>query len=179
MLNGNYSIDAKVKSINFVSDFTAMTRQINPNIEINIKKAISDNNLKNLEQAISKSLQIIIIYILATFLVLLNISSTTYYWIDGRKKEIAVRMLSGGKPSNIKLMMLRDYLIIATIGYGIGLLPAIIIIRIEKLFSFIGGIIYPAAIITGYGACIAIGVVVGFIFLTARLKQNIILQVRG
>lgn len=88
-------------------------------------------------------------------------------------------MLSGGKSSNIRCMMLRDYILIVTIGYGIGLLPAIIIIHIETLFSFIGGVIYPVAIITGYGACIVIGAIAGFIFLTIRLKQNIIMQMRG
>jgi len=178
ILNGDYSFDAKDKSVDLVNDFIAVAKQINPTMTIDTREAISNDALKNLEQAFSESLQIIIAYILTAFLVMLNISNTTFYWIGGRRKEISTRMLSGGKPSNIRNMILRDYIFLVTIGYGIGIIISIIVINLE-IFSFIGGSIYPASAISGYIVCLAIGLVLGFIFLNKILKQNIILQMRG
>jgi len=177
MLNGNYIIDAKEKSIEFLKGFTSLTKKINPDIQIEVWKAELILPTQNIQQTIKNSKHFIIAFSLTAFLILLNISSITNYWIDGRKKELSVRMLSGGKPYAIIRMMLRDYLIIVTIGYGFGLIIGISILYSET-FSFIGGTIYPAAVIAGYVACLAIGIIAGFISLTKKLKQNIILQMR-
>lgn len=177
-LNGNYTIDAKEKSIGFLNDFKSLAREINPDIRIDVEEAIIANNTQKLLLAAISSSYLLIVFVLTAFLILLNISSITNYWIEGRKKEISVRMLSGGKPSAVRNMMLRDYLLIVTVGYGLGLLLAIIILQ-STAFLFIGGTIYPAVVISGYAVCLVIGAVAGFISLTVRLKQNIILQMRG
>lgn len=178
MLNGDYTIDAKEKSIEFLKGFASLARQINPYIRIDVKKATIVNNTQKLIQAFNNSIKFVTVFILTAFLVLLNIFNITNYWIEGRKKELSIRMLSGSRASNIRRMMLLDYLLIVTIGYGFGLLIGIIILHSET-FSYIGGTIYPAAVIVGYVLCMAIGIIAGFISLTMRLKQNIILQMRG
>jgi len=177
-LNGYYTIDANEKSIDFLKGFKSLAKQINPYIRIDVKKATMVSNTQKLLRAFNNSTKLVIVFILTAFLILLNISSITNYWIEGRKKEISVRMLSGGRAFNIIKMMLRDYLLIVTIGYGIGLIISIIILHSET-FSYIGGTIYPAAVIAGYVTCIVIGIIAGFISLTMKLKQNIILQMRG
>jgi ABC-type antimicrobial peptide transport system permease subunit len=177
-LNGNYNIDAKEKSLEFLKAFASLARQINPYIRIDVKEVTIVSNTQKLLQALNNSIKLVSVFILTAFLILLNISSITNYWIEGRKKELSLRMLSGGKPPAIIKMMLRDYLLIVTIGYGFGLLIGIIILHSET-FSFIGGTIYPAVVIVGYVTCLAIGIIAGSISLTKRLKQNIILQMRG
>lgn len=177
-LNGDYIIDAKENSIGFLRGFTSLIKKINPhNIYIDVGEAVLITNRQNIQQTIKNSMPFIIVFFLTAFLILLNISSITNHWIEGRKKEIFIRMLSGGKPSTIRWMMLRDYLMIATIGYGLGLLLAIVAIWLGIL-SFIGKNIYPLVVIAGYMVCITIGVIAGFIYLTVNLKQNIIMQMR-
>jgi len=177
-LNGDYIVDAKEKSIEFLKDLTSLIKTINPdNINIDVGEAVLITNTQNIQQTIKNSMPFIIVFFLTAFLILLNISSITNYWIEGRKKEILIRMLSGGKPSTIRWMILRDYLLIATIGYGLGLLLAIIAIWLGIL-SFIGKNIYPLVVIAGYITCITLGAIAGFVYLTIKLKQNIILQMR-
>jgi len=182
-LNGYYTIDAKEKSGEFLEGFTNLVKKINPDIRIDreevIEEAIIVNNTQRLLRAINyeDSMKLLILIILPAFLILLNIPSITNYWIEGRKKEISVRMLSGGKPSAIRNMMLRDYLLITTIGYVFGLLLVIIVANF-KLFLFIGVTVYPAAVISGYITCLLIGLILGFISLTIILKKNVIIPTR-
>lgn len=176
-LNGDYIIDTKEKSIEFLKEFISLAEKINPDMDINVREAVLITNMQNIQQIIKKSIHFIIAFSLTAFLILLNISSITNYWTEGRKKELSIRMLSGGRSSTIRMMMLRDYLLVVTIGYGLGLLVAIIIIW-SGVVSFIGITIYPAAVLLVYAACLVIGVIAGFISLTKRLKQNIILQMR-
>lgn len=177
-LNGDYTIDAKEKSLDFSDDFAALARKINPDIHIDVEETIISNNTQGLLRAINyeDSMKLFILIILPAFLILLNIPSITNYWIEGREKEISERMLLGGRLSAIRNMMLRDYLLITTIGYVFGLLLAIIILQL-KVFSFIGTI-YPAAVISGYITCLLIGLILGFISLTIILKKNVIIPTR-
>jgi len=181
LLNGNYTIDAKEKSMEFLNDFKTLAGKINPDISIDLEEVevvIPVNNTQRLLRAINyeDSVQITTICFIISFLILLNIPSITNYWIEGREKEISERMLSGGRPSAIRNIMLRDYLLITTIGYVFGLLLAIIILQ-SKAFSFIGTI-YPAAVISGYITCLLIGLILGFISLTIILKKNVIIPTR-
>ncbi len=180
-LNGDYTIDAKEKSGEFLEGFTNLVKKINPDIRIDreeVEVVIPVNNTQRLLRAINyeDSMKLLILIILPAFLILLNIPSIINYWIEGRKKEIYARILSGGKPSAIRNMMLRDYLLITTIGYVFGLLLAIIILQ-SKAFSFIGTI-YPAAVISGYITCLLIGLILGFISLTIILKKNVIIPTK-
>jgi len=177
-LNGYYTVDAKDKSLEFLEDFTDFAKEINPDIQIDVEEAIIANNTQKFLQAIGNSGYLLVVFAITAFLILLNISNITNYWIDGRKKEISIRMLSGGTPYTIRNMMLRDYLLIVTIGFGIGLLLSIIIVNNLEIFSFIGVTIYPASVISGYIVCLIIGLISGFISLNVRLKKNIIHQMR-
>lgn len=181
-LNGDYTIDAKEKSMEFLNDFKTLAGKINPDISIDLEEVemvIPVNNTQRLLRAINyeDSVQITTICFIISFLILLNIPSITNYWIEGRKKEISARMLSGGKPSAIRNMMLRDYLLITTVGYVFGLLLVIIVAHLEP-FSFMGVTIYPAAVISGYITCLLIGLILGFISLTIILKKNVIIPTR-
>lgn len=180
-LNGGYTIDAKEKSGEFLEGFESLAREINPDIQIDAEEVevITINNTQKLLRAINyeDSIMIMAVCIITSFLILLNIASITNYWIEGREKEISARVLSGGKPSAIRNMMLRDYLLITTIGYIFGLLLVIIVAHLEP-FSFMGVTIYPAAVISGYITCLLIGLILGFISLTIILKKNVIIPTR-
>lgn len=179
-LNGYYTIDAKEKSEKFLEGFIALAVEINPDIQIDAVRqgTIIASDTQKFLRAMDYSRYLVIVFAITAFLILLNISGITNYWIEGRKKEISIRMLSGGKPSTIRNMMLRDYLIIITMSYGIGLLLSIILINNLEIFSFIGGTIYPTAVISGYIGCLITGLISGFISLNIRIKKNIILQMR-
>lgn len=179
-LNGDYTIDAKEKSMEFLNDFKHVAKKINPGICIDLEEVevVAVNNTQRLLRAINydDSLKIMTVCIITSFLILLNISSITNYWIKGRGKEISVRILSGAKPHIIRNMMLRDYLLIITTGYVAGLLLAIILVYPGPL-SFMRVSIYPVAVISGYIICLLIGLVFGSIYLTIRLRKNAIIQI--
>ncbi|MDI6735861.1 MAG: hypothetical protein QME42_06665 [bacterium] len=178
-INGIYSIDAKGNSRDFLNDFEKAAKKINPDIKIEeIKKSKVDDVIWMLKMAIDSSMNFLVMLVFTIFLILLNISSITNYWIEGRKREISIRMLLGGKASAIRNMMFRDYLLIVTIGYGIGVLLAIILLYFAKKSFYLEVTIYTVAIIFCYIACLIIGMISGFIFITIKLKQNILLQMR-
>ncbi|MBZ4666577.1 MAG: hypothetical protein JG770_1830 [Mahella sp.] len=176
-LNGVYFIDAKEKSMDYFDGLAAYAKKINP--EINMRAEVnSASTSQNLIQSIRETQVLIIAFALTIILVLLNVFSTTYYWLEGRYKELAVRIMSGAGTPSLRRMLLRDYLLIVTIGYGIGLALAIIIIQ-AGLFPFIGESVYMSAVVVGYLLCLAVGIVTGSIALSLRLKQEIITQIRG
>lgn len=176
-LNGSYFIDAKEKSMDVFDELTLYIRRINP--EIDIKAHVNTaSTSQNLMQSIRNTQVIILAFALTSILVLLNVFSMTYYWIEGRYKELAVRIMSGGRLPRIRLMMLLDYLLIVTIGYGFGLIIAVMVIK-SGMFPFIGETVHLAAVIAGYLLCLAAGSFAGWISLTLRLRQEIITQIRG
>ncbi len=176
-LNGIYSIDAKEKSMDSFDGFTTYAQKINPGINIRAEAATASTP-QHLIQSIRNTQILIIAFALTIILVLLNVFSTTYYWLEGRYKELAVRIMSGAGTPSLRGMLLRDYLLIVTIGYGIGLALAIIIIK-AGWFPFIGESVHLSAVVVGYLLCLAAGTVTGSIALVLRLKQEIITQIRG
>lgn len=176
-LSGIYSIDAKEKSMDSFDGFMTYAKKINP--EINMRAEVTTaSTTEHLIQSIRNTQVLIIAFALTIILVLLNVFSTTHYWLEGRYKELAVRIMSGAVTPSLRGMLLRDYLLIVTIGYGIGLALAIIIIK-AGWFPFIGESVHLFAVVAGYLLCLAAGTVTGSIALALRLKQEIITQIRG
>ncbi len=176
-LNGSYSLDAKGKSMDLFAELAHYAGQINPQIDIKAYTNKSSTS-QNIMESLRKTLVVIMAFVLTAVLVLLNVFSTTYYWIEGRYKELAVRMLSGSRLPRIRRMVLRDYLLLVTIGFAFGLLAAALVIK-SGIFPFIGETVHWAAVIAGYLLCLAMGTLAGWISLSLRLKQEIIAQVRG
>lgn len=78
LLNGNYTIDAKEKSMEFLNDFKTLAGKINPDISIDLEEVevvIPVNNTQRLLRAINyeDSVQITTICFIISFLILLNI----------------------------------------------------------------------------------------------------------
>ncbi|WP_169734753.1 ABC transporter permease [Desulfitibacter alkalitolerans] len=176
-LSGIYSIDAKEKSMDSFDGFTTYAKKINPQINMRAEVTTASTS-EHLMQSIRNTQVLIIAFALTIILVLLNVFSTTYYWLEGRYKELAVRIMSGAGTPSLRGMLLRDYLLIVTIGYGIGLALAMLIIK-AGWFPFIGESVHLSAVAVGYLLCLAVGTVTGLIALALRLKQEIITQIRG
>lgn len=177
-LYGDYTIDAKGKSTEFLNDFKTIAREINPDITIDVKElesVVPVSNSQRLLRAINyeDSVQVASICFIICFLLLLNFGAITNYWVSGRTEEIAGRVNSGGKLTSIRNIMLRDYLILVTLGYLAGLLLLIILLHIKPFSLILTGItIYPLTVIIGYLACLLIGLISGYISLTIILRKN-------
>ena len=180
-LYGDYTIDAKGKSTEFLNDFKTVAREINPDITVDVKKlelAVPVDNSQRLLRVLrainyQDSVQVAYICFITCFLLLLNFGAITNYWVSGRTEEIAGRVNSGGKLTSIRNIMLRDYLILVTLGYLAGLLLLIILLHIKPFSLILTGItIYPIAIIISYLICLLIGLIFGYISLTIILRKN-------
>jgi len=176
-LNGTFLLDAGGASIRVFEDFSLFLKQTNPELQTRAE-VHANSTVNNLVRAITNSMLVNLIFVLTAFLVLLNAFSITYYWIEGRFKEIAVRMIAGGSRSQIRRMMLRDYLAIVTCSYGLGAIISFKVIK-SGTFPFIGTSIHLPAILAGYLACLTAGAMLGWISITIRLKKDIVRQMRG
>jgi|SRR5690554_3669219 len=176
-LDGTYLLDAKTESMKIFDGLSTNLKQINPDLQIRAY-ANAQSTAHSLVQAINNSMIVNLIFALAAFLVLLNAFSVTYYWIEGRFKELAVRIMTGARIPRVRRMMLGDYLAIVTCSYGLGTVISILIIK-SGFFPFIGETVHFLAIVAGYLICLVAGLFIGWISLTARLKQDVILQIRG
>ena len=177
-LNGTYTFDSVEKSKEFINGFTILAKDINPDIYFDISYVAKTSKIQRLFQSVKSYITFFIVLGLTTFLILLNISSVTSYWMEGRKSEISIRMLSGGKTVNIMWLILRDYLFIIIIGYSIGVIVGIAYLFLGE-FVFIGKTIHPISLIVALGACVLIGVTAGIIILNNKLKQSIVSQMKG
>ena len=177
-LYGDYTIDAKEKSIEFLNDFETLTREINPDITIEMKvleSVVPVSNSQRLLRAINYegSIQVIFMCFIICFLLLLNFAVITNYWVGGREKEISERLDSGVKLTSIRNLMLRDCLILVTAGYLAGLLLLVILRHIKPFSLALLGInIYPIAIIISYAVCLLTGLIFGYISLTVILRKS-------
>lgn len=178
-LYGDYTIDAKGKSIEFLNDFKTLAREINPGITIDMKvleSVVPVSNSQRLLRAINYegSIQVIFMCFIICFLLLLNFTVITNYWVEGRTKEISERLDSGGKLTSIRNIMLRDYLILVTTGYLVGLFLLVILLHIKPFsLTLLEVNIYPIAIITSYAVCLLIGLIFGYISLTVILRKSV------
>ena len=176
-LNGSFAIDAIEKSMDVYDDFVLYANQINPDLNLRAEINMSSTS-QNLMQSIKNTFIVIFALALTAFLVFLNVFSTTYYWLEGRFKELAVRIMSGGTMFRIRCLLLRDYLLIVTIGYFLGLIIAIMVIK-SGVFPFIGETVHLAAISASYLLCFITGATAGWLVLLFRLKKEIAAQIRG
>lgn len=177
LLEGTYFLDVKTESREVFDRLGAHLKRINPDIQI-AAQTNTRSAARNLVKAINDSMLVSLIFVLAAFLVLLNAFSVTYYWIEGRFKEAAVRIMSGARIPQVRRMMLEDYLAIVTCSFGLGSIVSILVVK-AGFFPFIGRTIHFFAFIAGYLICLFVGLFVGWIALTTRLKQNVVLQLRG
>lgn len=125
-ITGEYILDAEDNTENVLSDM----KLLNNNVQIN---EIVTNNEATMKSMIETSLYYSIKDKMEVILIIfLNIFIVTEFWIKGRKKEIAVRKMVGGKNFNIKIKVILELLFLSSISYFIGYLMFIAIFYITN-----------------------------------------------
>ena len=68
--------------------------------------------------------------IVTAVLVLLNSFSACYYWLETRKKEIAIRKMAGARGRNIVAWLCREYVVILLLAFFTGVVLSELFLRI-------------------------------------------------
>jgi putative ABC transport system permease protein len=76
----------------------------------------------------------------ALFLAILSIYSIIHHSVLQRTQEIGIRMALGALRKNVILMVLRQGILLVTIGIGIGLVASLMVARLLVTFVFLPGI---------------------------------------
>ncbi|WP_353892501.1 ABC transporter permease [Proteinivorax hydrogeniformans] len=176
-LEGEYIFDLQEKSMSFYSGFYEHMTEIDSSLEIRGEPYQGDAT-DHLLASLRQSSFIILIFIITVCLVLLNVFSITRHWVEGRKKEVAVRLLSGGNKFYIKWLIIKDYILIVSFGYLAGIIIPVLIIS-ASIIPFIGSSMPVVVIGLGYMLVVIIGIVASWIFLTRWLRQDIVMHLRS
>ncbi|SFS03642.1 ABC transporter permease [Anaeromicropila populeti] len=115
--------------------------------------------------------------ILVLLMVLLNLINVNIYWVDGRKKEIAVRRVVGATSFEIIKMLLFNYIGLISFSYLIGLLVAYILSHVNMLI-FSGFSFSFSTIFISYFLSILLGLITICIMLFNKDARKSLFSVR-
>lgn len=173
--DGTYYFDSKNSSL---IEFKKVLNNINdigskPVIEYTQAKTDS----KSLLNVVSNSKSIIATVLLTMLLVLLNVFSSTYNWINGRRKEISIRKMVGATDREISRYIIKGYLLLVTISFIIGFIGSVIFIKVYHP-PLTGETVSPWVIVFNYIFVNVIGLMIITASLNSYYRKQIIQVLR-
>ncbi|MGL4971003.1 MAG: ABC transporter permease [Cetobacterium sp.] len=139
----------------------------------------NNNNSNMVSQIALNSKNLIAIVVIMVILFILNIINITSYYIKDKLKEIGIRKSYGARQVNIFKNILKDYLLVVTIGNIISLLIYAIIIKSNMSAWLFGSGFYILPIIVTYTITTLIGVLIAIIVLAGCNKYPMNILIKG
>lgn len=120
--------------------FLAISKNIDEPKVLDIVTRSLENNVKsiNLKSSIytPSSTALILSGIIAISIAIINIINFTVFWVSQRKKEIALRKTVGATDNDIRILLLRELIVLAIIAVVLSLfVQALIYYIVNNLFS--------------------------------------------
>ena len=112
--------------------------------------------------------------IVTAVLVLLNSFSACYYWLETRKKEIAVRKMAGARGRNIVAWLCREYVVILLLAFFTGVVLSELFLRIAVYLPVANSVelMFGTHIsLPGTLSGMALLALIGAVVITATLKR--------
>lgn len=173
-LNGTYFIDGATKS---KDDIILAVKGLDQ--DINVSLEYYEPSFSASVKALFNNLGIVVtILVLCVVLVLLNIFSCTANWIEGRNNEVAIRKLVGAKDWKVFFMVVKDFILLLTGGFIIGVLISVILLKLQ-IFVFIPDRINFNAVILSYLICLIISLITITVSLIRRFNRPISKELMG
>jgi len=170
-LSGDYYLDAGEETQGVFNRIYEYFRESYPQIRIN--EELQDKNLQTPFIKVLMDYHQNIVLILTVVVVLaLNIFHITDYWLFRRKREMAVRKLSGCTNIRLALRIIFQYIIIVSFAYIIGFLAYFIVIYFNVL-SFLHTSIYFSSTIVAYFFTLGVGLLTTIIPIKRMQKIEI------
>lgn len=114
-------------------------------------------------------------FLIATaVLVLLNSFSACYYWLETRKKEIAIRKMAGARGRNIVAWLCREYVVILLLAFFTGVVLSELFLRIAVYLPVANSVelMFGTHIsLPGTLSGMALLALIGAVVITATLKR--------
>lgn len=166
ILNGLYQLDGFDNTSEQLINITKLLP-----IEIHGNQTVNSFS-ERLEKALSTQAINVFPILLIIVMVLLNTTGITINWIEKRKKEIAIRRLCGSTKFQIKKMLIKEYLLLTTGCFVVGLSIAYIISKVS-LWIFIGFDFSLITIIIAFIFTLLIGLSSSLILMTFYDKNEV------
>ena len=128
----------------------------------------------------------LLLFFTVIVLVTINIFSALNTWIDGKRKELAVRKLSGATAKDISKKMCADYFAVSCIAFLIGLCVFYIFMTLLRSFDFseslsamLGNTIMLRDVITAFVCITLIGCLILPGYIRRENKRDILPAIKG
>jgi ABC-type antimicrobial peptide transport system permease subunit len=92
---------------------------------------VNDGFVENVKRTVSAQSITTISLLLVLAMLILNSINFASNWVDERKRDIFVRKITGATSGRIALGLLRDYVLIISLSFAIGVLIAFLLAQIE------------------------------------------------
>jgi len=166
LLIGLYQLDGFDSTLSLLMNMTILLP-----IEIHENQTVN-TFFEKLEKALSTQAINVFPILLIIVMVLLNTSGITINWIEKRKKEIAIRRLCGATKFEIKKMLIKEYILLTSGCFIVGLSLAYIISKVS-LWIFIGFDFSLLTIIMAFIFTLLIGLASSLILITFYDKNEV------
>lgn len=128
----------------------------------------------------------LLLFFVVLFLVVINIFSALNTWIDGKRKELAIRKLSGATARDVSKNMCADYYIISSIAFLIGLcIFYIFMVTLkslafsESLLQMLGNKVFFKDVAIAFIGVTLIGCAVLPGYIRREIKSDILPSIKG
>jgi len=169
-VDGLFYIDGEVASQTFCDDLKNSIWASSPNASIESWN-VNNNTVGLLSQITSDQKFIGLIILLVLFLLLLNVASVMVFWVEGKKTEIFVKKLSGGRNSQIIGDLFLNYMALVVISFGIGIVLSIVVANL--VFAELNLKFNYFSILLSFLICVVVACFFGLMVLLHKLRQQI------
>lgn len=166
LLSGLYQLDGFDSTHSLLMNMTTLLP-----IEVH-ENQTANTFFEKLEKALSTQAINVFPLFLIIVMVLLNTTGITINWIEKRKKEIAIRRLCGATKSEIKKMLIKEYILLTSGCFVVGLSLAYFISKIS-LWIFIGFDFSILTIFMAFIFTLFIGIFSSLILMTFYDKNEV------
>lgn len=181
---GEYLLDAAHHTQYINKGMEKYLLELNNNLIIKSEFAIN-NNSKKLTNIISNARQMISMLLISGALVLANSLSASSQWINGRKKEIAIRKLLGASDHTTNIWLIKQYSALICCSFFIGSLLAASIIKfsnkitaIPTIYLLFGHVLNIKITVIAFIILFIEGLTILFITLSSYTRKHIVNNVR-
>jgi len=168
---GHYSLDAGAASGTLLNEIDRL-------YSASVLRAQTDNNPSEvLRKVISAQTFTLASLLLVLVMLMLNTINFTTNWIDGRRQELFVRRITGATNARINLMLLRDYILLTSISFVLGLALAYLISQVSTEV-FAGFDFSLIAILITYATTLTLALLSSALMLLSAQSKSLI-ETRG
>jgi len=171
VVKGDFYLDADEHSNRLCDELIHNIQEKNPKAEIQ-KEMLELTMTSVFRQLAGDQFIIVAAMLLVLLVILLNITTITSLWLEGKKREIFVKKLSGGTASGIVGDLFFNYLGINLLAYTIGACVSVLFAR-QEWFGGLPTRFSCGSVVLSFLFCLSVGSVFGAVVIYRLLNKEL------